>query len=71
LQKIKPQPLGWSSGKLAFLLWLTIIGTILSLPTIALALRVDQWTESAFGFGARTMDVSTQLALQALLAKVR
>jgi BT1 family len=37
------------------LLWLTIIGTILSLPTIALALRADQWTESAFGFGARTI----------------
>ncbi len=37
------------------LLWLTVVGTILSLPTIALALRVDQWTESAFGFGARTI----------------
>ncbi|MFO7478651.1 MAG: hypothetical protein R6X03_09950 [Methyloceanibacter sp.] len=37
------------------LLWLTIIGTILSLPSIGLALRVDQWTEATFGFGARTI----------------
>jgi hypothetical protein len=37
------------------LLWLTIIGTILSLPTIALALRWDQWTMEMFGFGARTI----------------
>lgn len=37
------------------LLWLTIIGTVLSLPSIGLALRVDQWTESVFGFGARTI----------------
>jgi hypothetical protein len=37
------------------LLWLTIIGTILSLPTLALALRWDEWTEQMFGFGARTI----------------
>jgi hypothetical protein len=37
------------------LLWLTIIGTVLSLPTIALALRWDQWTTEMFGFGARTI----------------
>ena len=37
------------------LLWLTIIGTILSLPTLALALRLDEWTEQMFGFGARTI----------------
>jgi hypothetical protein len=37
------------------LLWLTIIGTILSLPSIGLALRVDLWTEANFGFGARTI----------------
>ncbi len=37
------------------LLWLTIIGTILSLPSIGLALRVDQWTEATFGFGARAI----------------
>lgn len=37
------------------LLWLTILGAILSLPTIGLALRVDQWTERVFGFGAHTI----------------
>ena len=37
------------------LLWLTIIGTILSLPTIALAMRWDLWTMEVFGFGARTI----------------
>ena len=37
------------------LLWLTVIGTVLSLPTIALALRWDLWTMEMFGFGARTI----------------
>ena len=37
------------------LLWLTIIGTILSLPALALALRWDEWTKEMFGFGARTI----------------
>jgi hypothetical protein len=37
------------------LLWLTVIGTILSLPSIGLALRIDQWTETNLGFGARTI----------------
>jgi hypothetical protein len=37
------------------LLWLTVIGTILSLPSLALALRLDQWTAEMFGFGARTI----------------
>ena len=37
------------------LLWLTVIGTVLSLPSIGLALRLDQWTEANFGFGARTI----------------
>lgn len=39
------------------LLWITLIGTVLSLPTIGLAFRIDQWTESVFGFGARTITV--------------
>jgi MFS family permease len=39
------------------LLWLTIIGTVLSLPSIALALRWDQWTMQMFGFGARTIAI--------------
>ena len=34
------------------LLWVTIIGTILSLPNIALALRLDVWTKETLGFGA-------------------
>jgi MFS family permease len=37
------------------LLWLTIIGTVLSLPTLALTLRLDERTEQMFGFGARTI----------------
>jgi hypothetical protein len=37
------------------LLWLTILGTILTLPSLALAFRWDQWTEQMFGFGARTI----------------
>jgi MFS family permease len=37
------------------LLWLTIFGTILTLPSLALALRWDEWTEQMFGFGARTI----------------
>ncbi len=37
------------------LLWLTVVGTILSLPSIGLALRLDLWTEAHFGFGARTI----------------
>jgi BT1 family protein len=37
------------------LLWLTILGTILTLPSLALALRWDEWTEQMFGFGARTI----------------
>ncbi len=37
------------------LLWLTVIGTVLSLPSLALALRLDQWTAEMFGFGARTI----------------
>lgn len=37
------------------LLWLTVVGTLLSLPSIGLALRLDQWTEATFGFGARTI----------------
>jgi len=45
------------------LLWLTVIGTVLSLPNIALTLRLDQWTEETLGFGARTIaliDITTE-----------
>jgi hypothetical protein len=37
------------------LLWLTVIGTVLSLPNIALTLRLDEWTQSHLGFGARAI----------------
>jgi len=37
------------------LLWLTVIGTVLALPSIGLAFRLDVWTEATFGFGARTI----------------
>lgn len=37
------------------LLWLTVLGAILSLPTIGLAMRLDLWTERVFGFGAHTI----------------
>lgn len=37
------------------LLWVTIVGIILSLPSIALALRLDEWTKATLGFGARTI----------------
>jgi len=35
------------------LLWITVLGCLLSLPTLGLILRVDQLTESLFGIGAR------------------
>jgi len=35
------------------LLWLTVIGFVLSAPTIGLYYGVHQWTEANFGFGAR------------------
>ena len=35
------------------LLWLTVLGTVLSLPTLALVFRLDQVTERLFGVGAR------------------
>jgi hypothetical protein len=37
------------------LLWLTIIGAVLSLPTIALVMGVHEWTERTLGFGARSI----------------
>ena len=36
------------------LLWLTIVTTILSLPSLGLTLGLADWTERVFGFGART-----------------
>jgi hypothetical protein len=37
------------------LFWLAIIGTLLSLPSLALYHGVHEWTERTFGFGARTI----------------
>ena len=37
------------------LLWLTILTTILSVPSILLAFRWDEWTKEVFGFGAHTI----------------
>ena len=37
------------------LFWLAVIGTALSLPDIALYFGIHEWTERAFGFGARSI----------------
>jgi hypothetical protein len=37
------------------LLWVTIAGTVLSLPNIGLFYGLQDWTEAHFGFGARTI----------------
>lgn len=39
------------------LFWLTIIATVLSLPSLALTLGISEWTEATFGFGARTIAI--------------
>ena len=39
------------------LLWLTIVTTALSLPSLGLTLGLHDWTEAMFGFGARTIAV--------------
>ena len=39
------------------LFWLTIVGTVLSLPSLALTLGISEWTQATFGFGARTIAV--------------
>jgi hypothetical protein len=45
------------------LLWLTIVGTLLSLPTLGLYYGLHEWTERVFGFGARTIAIiDTSLA---------
>jgi hypothetical protein len=37
------------------LFWLTVIGLFLSVPTIALYYGIHEWTETQFGFGARSI----------------
>ena len=44
---------GYSIVKTMF--WLTIIGTVLSLPDVALYFGIHEWTERVFGFGARSI----------------
>lgn len=39
------------------LLWLTVLGAILSIPNLLLVYRVDLWTQATFGFGARTIAI--------------
>jgi MFS family permease len=39
------------------LLWLTVITTLLSLPSLGLTLGLADWTERTLGFGARTIAV--------------
>jgi len=39
------------------LLWLTVITTLLSLPSLGLTLGIAEWTERVFGFGARTIAI--------------
>jgi len=37
------------------LFWIAILSTLLSLPNIGLVYGIHQWTESMFGFGARSI----------------
>ncbi len=39
------------------LLWLTVITTLLSLPSLGLTLGLSEWTQRVFGFGARTIAI--------------
>lgn len=39
------------------LLWLVVLGAVLSLPTLALVFGWHQWTEQMFGIGARSIAV--------------
>ncbi|MFA5901304.1 MAG: hypothetical protein WC829_19555 [Hyphomicrobium sp.] len=39
------------------LFWLTIVTTVLSLPSFGLTLGLAGWTEQVFGFGARTIAI--------------
>jgi BT1 family len=39
------------------LLWLTVVTTLLSLPSLGLTLGLADWTEHVFGFGARTIAI--------------
>jgi len=39
------------------LFWITVAGSILSLPALGLVFGLHEWTEQHFGFGARTISI--------------
>lgn len=49
------------------LFWLTIVGTVMSLPSLGLTLGLATWTEATFGFGARTIAIVDTAASSPLL----
>ena len=68
----------WQRRGMRQLFWLTIVGTILSLPNIGLVYGLHHWTEAQFGFGARmiaiidaaTASPFTQLSMVPLLTLI-
>lgn len=62
----------------AVLFWITVLGTVLSLPNVGLYYGLHEWTEANFGFGARSIaivDAATsspfaQLSMVPLLALI-
>jgi MFS family permease len=49
------------------LLWLTLIGTVLSIPTLMLVFGVHEWTSANLGIGARTIAVIDSAATSPLV----
>jgi hypothetical protein len=48
------------------LLWITVLGFVLSLPTLGLVFRLDQTTEQLFGFGAHSIALFDAVATSPL-----
>lgn len=48
------------------LLWLTLLGGVLALPSLALVLRLDLWTEATIGLGARAIALVDAAAVSPL-----
>lgn len=48
------------------LLWLTVLGALLSLPNLALVLGVSEWTERVLGIGARAIALADTAAASPL-----
>jgi hypothetical protein len=44
------------------LFWITVLGTVLTLPSVGLFYGLHEWTEAQFGFGARTIAVIDTVA---------